>query len=166
LQRGLGKDSQNDVIRSAVFQGLGDLKDERGVDIAIEWSRYGKPSNVRGAAVGALAKLGEVVPENRKEEIVDHLITLIDDPWFRASMSAIDALEELKAPKALPHLERAAQSALDGRTVRTARLATKSIREGQDKGDELKKLREEVDKLVDENRGLKERLEKLESKLT
>ncbi len=165
LQRGLDKNSQNDVIRSAVFQGLGDLKDERGVEIAIEWSRYGKPANVRGAAVGALAKLGEVVPENRKEEIIDHLITLIDDPWFRASMSAIDALEALKARKALPHLERAAQSALDGRTIRTARVAIKSIREGADKGDEMKKLREEVDKLTDENRGLKERLEKLEAKV-
>ena len=29
----------------------------------------------------------------------------------------------------------------------------------------MKKLREEVDKLTDENRGLKERLEKLEAKL-
>jgi aminopeptidase N len=147
-----------------VFQGLGDLRDERGVDVLIEWSRYGRPPNSRGTAASMLGQLGEVVPEHRKEDIVDHLITLIDDPWFRTSMSAIDGLSTLKASKALPHLQRAADTALDGRTVRTARLAVKAIREGQDKGDEVKKLREEVDKLVDENRSLKERLDKLEAK--
>jgi aminopeptidase N len=165
LQAALGKESQNDVIRAGAFQGFGDLRDERAVDIAIAWSRYGMPPMVRGGAVSALAKLGNVVPEHRKEDIVDHLVTLIDDPWFRSSIAAIDALDELKATKALPHLERAAQSALDGRTVRVARLASKSIREGADKGDEMKKLREEVDKLTDENRDLRDRLEKIEAKL-
>ena len=106
------------------------------------------------------------MPEHRKEDIVDHLVTLIDDPWFRTSISAIDALSTLKATKALPHLQRAADTALDGRAVRTARLAMKSIREGADKGEEVKKLREEVDKLVDENRGLRDRLDKLESKVS
>jgi aminopeptidase N len=165
LERSLSKESQNDVIRSAVYQGLADLHDERGVDILIEWSKYGKPMNSRGTAANMLGHLGEYVPEHRKEEIVDHLITLIDDPWFRTSISAIDALSSLKATKALPHLQRAADTALEGRTVRVARLAMKAIREGADKGDELKKLREEVDKLVDENRTLKDRLDKLEAKL-
>ena len=121
---------------------------------------------VRGAAAGALAKLGDIVPEHRKEDIVDHLIPLIDDPWFRASMSAIDALQELKATKALPHLDRFAATGLDGRKVRTARLAAKGIRESGSKNDEVKKLREELDKLTDENRGLKDRLDKIEAKLS
>ncbi|HEX5141768.1 MAG TPA: M1 family aminopeptidase [Dehalococcoidia bacterium] len=165
LERSLSKDSQNEVIRASVFQGLGDLKDERGIALAIEWSRYGKPQMARGAAAAALGKLGEVVPEYRKEEIVDHLVTLIEDPWMRTSMAAIDALEELKATSALPHLDRFAQSGLDGRQVRNARLAAKAIRESGDKGDEMKKLREEVDKLTDENRDLRDRMEKIEAKL-
>jgi aminopeptidase N len=164
LTRSLTKESQNDVIRASAFQGFGDLRDERGVDVLIEWSKYGRPANSRGTAANMLGHLGEVVPEHRKDDIVDHLITLIDDPWFRTSMSAIDGLSTLKASKALPHLQRAADTALDGRTVRTARLAVKAIREGADKGDEVKKLREEVDKLVDENRTLKDRLDKLEAK--
>ena len=165
LERSLTKESQNDVIRSSAFQGLGELRDERAVDLLIEWSRYGRPPNSRGMAANMLGHLGEIVPEHRKDDIVDHLITLIDDPWFRTSLSAIDALSTLKASKALPHLQRAADTALDGRMVRMARLAMKEIREGADKGDEVKKLREEVDKLVDENRSLKDRLDKLEAKL-
>jgi aminopeptidase N len=93
------------------------------------------------------------------------LIQLLDDGWFRSQQSAIGALQELRATKALPHLERTAQSALDGRVVRAARLAAQAIRQGSDKGDEVKKLREEMDKLSDENRGLKDRLDKLESRV-
>jgi aminopeptidase N len=113
----------------------------------------------------ALAELGQVVPDHRKEDIVDHLITLVRDPWLRTQVSSINALAELKASKALPELERAAKTALDDRVVRTARVAAKRIRESGDKGDELKKLREEVDKLTDENRGLKDRLDKLEARM-
>jgi aminopeptidase N len=165
LERSLSKDSMNDVIRAAVFEGLGELKDERGVALATEWSRYGRPQSVRGAAVSALGKLGEVVPEHRKNEAIDHLVQLLDDPWFRAQTSAISALQTLKATSALPHLDRTAQRALDGRVVRSARLAAQAIRTAGTPSDEVKKLREEVDKLTDENKALKERLDKLEARL-
>ena len=49
--------------------------------------------------------------------------------------------------------------------MRSARLAVQSIRSSGDKGEEVKKLREEVDKLVDTNRGLQDRLGKLEARL-
>jgi aminopeptidase N len=164
LERSLNKDSFNDVIRASVFSGLAELKDERGVALATEWSRYGRPQSVRGAAVAALGRLGEIVPEHRKNEIIDHLVPLLDDPWFRAQSSAISALQTLKATAAVPHLERTAQRALDGRVVRTARLAAQAIRSAGDKGEEVKKLREEMDKLNDENKSLKDRLDKLESR--
>ncbi|HLF75969.1 MAG TPA: M1 family aminopeptidase, partial [Dehalococcoidia bacterium] len=166
LEASLAKDSMNDVIRANVFSGLSELKDERGIPLAIEWSRYGKPQSVRGSAVAALGKLGEIVPEHRKTDIIDHLVPMLEDPWFRAQASAISALQALKATSALPHLERTAQRALDGRVVRSARLAAQAIRSSADKGDEVKKLREEVDKLTDENRTLRDRLDKIESRLS
>ncbi|MGE0059242.1 MAG: M1 family aminopeptidase, partial [Dehalococcoidia bacterium] len=165
LNRALQRDSQNDIVRASAFDGFSELKDERAIDVCFEWTAYGRPGNVRGAAAAALANLGEIAPEHRKEQVVDHLIGLVDDGWFRTQMSAIHALQELKATKALPALERAASGALDGRTIRSARVAMKTIREAGDKGEELKKLREEVDKLTDENRGLKDRLDKIEAKL-
>jgi aminopeptidase N len=165
LERGLAKDSQNDVIRINAFDGLGQLRDERGVQLGIEWSRYGRPPNVRGAAAASLGQLGKIVPENRKDEIVDHLITLIGDPWLRTQLAAINALAELKATKALPDLDRAVQSALDGRVARTARIAAKRIRESGDRSEDARKLREDVDKLTDENRTLKDRLDAIEARL-
>jgi aminopeptidase N len=165
LERSLAKDSMNEVIRAAAFDGFAELKDERAAPLAIEWSRYGKPQNARGGASASLGKLGEIVPEHKKEEVVDHLTTLLDDPWLRTQLSAVGALQELKASRAVAHLERTAQRDLDGRVVRAARLAAQAIRQSGDKGEEVKKLREEVDKLADENRGLKDRLDKLESRL-
>jgi len=165
LERSLGKDSQNDVIRASAFEGFGQLRDERGVQLGMEWSRYGRPQPVRGAAVSALGQLGQIVPDHRKDDIVDHLVTLIRDPWLRTQVASINALGELNATKALPELDRAAQTALDDRVVRTSRVAARKIRANGDKSDEMKKLRTEVDKLTDENRTLKDRLDKLEARL-
>ena len=165
LEKSLAKNSCNDVIRNATFEGFGELRDARAVPVATEWSRYGRPQLARTGAAVALGRLGEFAPDGLKEEVVDHLIGLLDDPWFRSQAAAITALQTLKATKALPHLERTAQRALDGRTVRAARVAAQAIRAGADKGDELKKLREEFDKLADENRALRDRLDKLEARL-
>jgi hypothetical protein len=38
------------------------------------------------------------------------------------------------------------------------------IREGADKGEEVRKLREDLDKLVEENRSLKDRMDKIEAR--
>ncbi len=165
LERSLSRDSQNEVIRINAFDGLAQLRDDRAVQIGMDWTRYGRPANVRGAACTTLGQLGKVVPEHRKDEIVDHLIPLIQDPWLRTQVSAVNALAELKATKALPDLDRAALSALDGRVSRSARIAAKRIRESGDKGDDLKKLRDEVEKLTDENRTLKDRLDGIEARL-
>ena len=42
-------------------------------------------------------------------------------------------------------------------------MASKEIREAGSKGEDVKKLRGDVDKLVDENRTLRDRLDKLEA---
>ncbi len=165
LERSLEKDSYNDVIRAATFDGFSELKEERALSIATEWSQFGRPANVRGAAAATLGALAEIAPEHRKEETIDHLITLLDDPWFRTQMSAINALKTLNASRAISHLERTAKTALDGRAIRGARLAVQAIRQGLDKGGEVKNLRSEFDKLVDENRGLRDRLDKIEARL-
>ncbi|HWO73345.1 MAG TPA: hypothetical protein VNN21_07280, partial [Dehalococcoidia bacterium] len=62
--------------------------------------------------------------------------------------------------------EQLVNRALDDRVVRAARVAIQKIREGADKGEEVKKLREEVDKLTNENRELRDRLDKLEARLS
>src|SRR4029079_8134544 len=78
LERQLEKESMNETIRINAFDGFSELRDERAIPLAMEWSQYGKPANARGAAAAALGKLGEYVSDSEKEAVVDHLITLLE----------------------------------------------------------------------------------------
>ena len=79
-------------------------------------------------------------------------------------MTAITALQALRDDKAIPAIDRLAARELDGRVIRTCREATAALRKGRDKGEEVSKLRKELDKLREENKSIKDRLEKVESK--
>jgi predicted nucleic acid-binding Zn-ribbon protein len=59
-------------------------------------------------------------------------------------------------------LNRAAAKELDGRVIRLAQLASQHIREGQTAPEELRKLRDEFEKLREEQKSLRDRLARLE----
>jgi aminopeptidase N len=159
------KESQNDVIRSQALLGLAELKDERALPIALEWTRRGKSNPVRGMATMALGRIGQL-SDKAKDQAYDRAVELLQDDWLRVRLNAIGALVELKDPKAIGELSRMRDRELDGRVVRTCREAIQRLREGADKGEEIKKLRSDVEKLEEENRGLKDRLTKIESRLS
>ncbi len=158
LKRNLRKESHNEAIRIGVFDGYGELKDPQVIPIVTEWTRYGKPHLARTAATTALGKLGEGKPE-----VTEHLIRLLDDPWFRVRIEAAIALGDLLETKALDPLNRLIERELDGRVKRRAREAIRKIQAGREASDEFRRLREDVDKLREENRQLKERLGKIET---
>ncbi len=157
LKKNLRKESFTEVIRAGVFDGFAELKDREAIPIVIDWTRYGKPHAAREAATKALAKLGE-----GKTDVVDHVIRLLDDPWFRVRVEACIALGKLLDPKAVEPLQRLVDRELDPRVKRRAREAIRSIQAGRESSDEFKRLREDVDRLREENRQLKERLERIE----
>jgi len=157
LIKALERDSHGDVIRAMAFQGLADLKDPRALNVAKEWVKYGKPPRVREAATAVLAKLGE-----DEKETHDILMEFLEDPWLRMRVRAISALEELKNQKAIPALERIVKRDIDGRVVRLAREAIIKIKQGKSAPDDVKKLRDSLEKLEEENRTLKDRVDHLE----
>jgi aminopeptidase N len=156
------KDSWNETIRQRVLEGLGELGDLRAVPLVLEWAAYGKPTPARVAAVGALEKLAR---GERKDEVVERLVELLDDPNLRVTLRAVAALRAVRAEQALPALERLAARHLDGRVVRQAREAVRAIRAGSEQAEELRRLRDRVDALERENRELRDRLSALEQKL-
>ena len=156
----LGRPSFNDGVTFQAFSGLGELTDERAIPLSKEWAKYGNPPRAREAALGCLGKLGE-----GKSDVVEFLTDYLDDPWIRARTSAIAALQEIKDDKAIPFLSQHIPRELDGRVVRKCREAIAAIRQGKDRGDDVKKLRGDLEKLQEENRKQKERLGKLEARL-
>jgi aminopeptidase N len=160
----LDKPSYLETIRVQAFAGLAELKDARAIDVAKAWSVYGKPTRARAGAIGCLGQLGDAHAD-RRNEIVEFLGTLTADPEFRIRLTLPDAFETLKAAEALPHLQRLADQELDGRIRRRARVAIESVKEGHGRSDELKGLRHDLDALQDENRQLRDRLDRLEAGL-
>lgn len=156
------RESQNDVIRASALNGFAELKDERALPIAVEWTRHGKSNPVRGVATLVLGRLGQL-SDRAKDQAYDRLVELLPDEWLRVRLNAISALAELKDTRAVAELERQRARDLDGRVVRSAREAVRRIREGADKGEEVRHLREDFDRLQEENRSLKDRLDKLEA---
>jgi aminopeptidase N len=167
LEKALEKDSHNEVIRYMAFEGLAELKDERAVPVCLEWTSYGRPPRAREGAVLALGKLGESLgpasPAGR--QVFDRLVALLDDPWLRVRLQAVLALQDMGDAKAVPHLEAIAARDLDGRIVRRAREAARDLREGRQRGEEVRGLREDLDKLQQDNRDLRDRLDRLETRV-
>ena len=160
LKMALKKDSFNETIRIGVFDGFAELKNPTAIPILTEWTRYGKPNLAREAATKALAKLGEGKPE-----VTDILTGLLEDQWFRVRVEAAIGLGNLLNPATIPALEQQVERELDGRVRRRAREAIRKIQMGRDASDEFRQMREDLDKIRNENTKLRERLDRLESSL-
>jgi aminopeptidase N len=141
---------------------MAELRDERGIDVALEAARYGRPVIGRRAAIAALGALGAVHP-TRKRQVLETLTELLDDRDFRARIAAVDALRVLGDAQALGALARAERKDLDGRVRRRAREVMRTLGDQASQGEAVTALRESVEKLENENRQLKERLAKLEA---
>jgi aminopeptidase N len=153
--------SQNDVIQQKALEGLAELRDERAIAVCERFARYGAPALARAQAVLALGRLGKEFPD-RRSHVRDALERLLDDPFFRARNAAPKALETLGDAAAIPALERARARDLDGRVRRRAADAIRKLEKGKAREEEVKHLRDDLDKMKDENRALRDRLEKVE----
>jgi aminopeptidase N len=163
LKEAMTRPSYLDVIQSMCLSGMAELRDERGIDIALEASRYGKPVIGRRAAIAVLGVLGGEFAQH-KRRVRETLCELLEDRDFRARIAAVEALRVLGDPDAIGALKRAEGKDLDGRVRRRAREVARKLAEGSAQEEQVKSLRDAVEKLQDENRELKERVMKLEAR--
>ena len=163
LRRVLGRSSHNDAITAAALGGLASLRDLRAIDQLIEYTEWGRHQNARRAAVEALGRLAPLANEPVRLRVRERLERLLDDRWLRVQLAAVTALTALKETRSVPALRALADGALDGRLKRSARVAARTLSEGADKGDEVKKLQHEMERLQQANQALKDRLAKVES---
>ncbi len=110
LASSLTRTSWQEVIAAAIFHGFGHAKEKRAADLAIEHSRYGKPTPLRVAATGCLGALGkELTKDKADDRILDHLIELLKDKNFRVRVASVRALCKIGNNRALPALREAQQ---------------------------------------------------------
>jgi aminopeptidase N len=161
---GLKRDSWAEVIRASVFNALGELKDPRGVEVAMKHTSYGQPYQVRMAAVRALGKLGDSL-DDKKEAIREHLVPLLKDPHHRVRRTVIDALATLGDRKAIPELEKLADSEPLSLIKRASQKAIKAVQEKAGEKSLKVEFQKDLESLRDENKDLKKKLEELAAKV-
>jgi aminopeptidase N len=157
----LGRRAYMDTIRARALEGLGATADETAYPVIDAAISRAASFQSRRAAVTALGRLAEGTTLARRAR--ERLEACLGDPDFRVRMDAGAALAEIGDVRAIPALERARTSELDGRAKRRFRNAVTQIRDKGGGGEKLRKLGDEVERLRSEATRLRERLEKLEA---
>jgi aminopeptidase N len=152
----LDRASWADVIRAGALDGLAALRDDRAIPHVTARTRYGVPTRARRAAIRALPKLSS---DRKTRELLEDLLE-DPDPYLRVDVAI--AVGELGDAKSRGPLARALERELDGRVKRRLREVSRDL--GGGPRAEHERLKDELDKLRDEQRELRTRLAKLEAK--
>ncbi|MEM1948028.1 MAG: M1 family aminopeptidase [Candidatus Caldarchaeum sp.] len=159
LERALEFRSHAEVISSGAVTGLAETGFERAFEIVVKRTQHDYPTPVRVAATVALAKFPD------KREAYEILEKLSEDESERVRHAVIAAAREMMDPRLLKILDKMAEKDLNERARRGAREVAKKIRDNLEKGVEYKALREELERIKEENRRLSERIYRIEGKL-
>ena len=152
-----------EVLRARALEGLGALRDPEVAELIMTWTQVEKPARARAAAAAALARLGDEV-ESVRTRAVERLSELAEDANYRVQVASIGALGSLRDPRALGVLTRIHRAAGDSRCRRLAFDAMATIREGRTTEAGLATLRREVEGLAEDNRKLRDRLNRIEDR--
>jgi aminopeptidase N len=167
LKTMLRKPAHIEVIRAGAYDGLAELGLREGYALCAAGARYGAPEMGRAAAIAAAARLAQIHPDLRKPclELLTGIAEHKDNPagTFRGKLAALRALLRLGDLDALASLARVQESEADGRIVRLARVTAQRLRKQADKPQEMQSLRDDLDKIVRENKSLRERMDSLET---
>jgi aminopeptidase N len=100
LEKALAISSPNDVLRSAALRAMGSLADNSVVPALLEWSAPGKPSVLRGIAIGSLGRV-----DLKNHDITARLISYLNESSFDIRFASIFALGRRGDPTAIEPLE-------------------------------------------------------------
>jgi len=159
LKKVVRRGSFMEVVAVGAVDGMAESLEPEAFAIVEPLTAYGQPAFLRRAAVVALAKLAE--PAQKKREALECLRELLRDPQFPVQMAVFPAAQELGDVRIIPALEVAMFR--DGRAQRAARETIRALREDESRGKAISALREEVDRLKEETRGIKERMEGMDA---
>ena len=155
----------NEVVRSGAIGGLSQLKtSEDALNSILKYTARGVPQPLRLAAIRALGAISSGQNNVNLERILERLTELAREGFFLTQVSVVSALGQMETPKAIAVLRSLADSTPDGRVRRRAEEAIQKVQSNVGSDKAMKQLRDEMDRLKQENQELRSRLEKLEAK--
>lgn len=164
IVKGMDRPSQAEQISRHATRALASLRQDRGVDVILERTKYGQPELRRYGAAIALGKLGYYL-EDRRDDVLDELSALTRDSNYRTKLGAVNGIVELGYQKGTSELEKVADTSVLGNLRRDARQGIDKIRAKHAENAKRLEQQDELDKLKDENKEIKARLAAVEAKL-
>jgi aminopeptidase N len=158
------RESFTDVIRQHAFRGLAEARDDGAIALLTEGTRWGRITQGRRAATGALAVLVRGRRDREARDVRERIELLLGDRDFRVQAAAIEALAVIGDPAAVPALRRMIERELDGRLRRRGKEVARDLAEGAPLAEDVKRLRDEVGELRALTGTLRERLDLMDSK--
>jgi aminopeptidase N len=164
LRDALHKPSWHDLIATHAVLGLAATRDESAVDdilaVGADRKRYW---NCRLTALRALAELGAARPA-LAPRIAEEIARFLDDPSILVATRAAGAVVSLGHESGVAALRRAALATSDPRQAQSYLMAADELASQRKRGEDVDRLREELEKLRGEAKEMKEALGKLEEK--
>ncbi|MEB3225663.1 MAG: HEAT repeat domain-containing protein, partial [Synechococcus sp.] len=127
------------------------------------YTALGTPQPLRLAAIRALGTVASGQTNDKLEVILNALEAIARETFFLTQVAIVAALGQIENPKAVSLLQNLASQAPDKRVRQRAEETVTSLQKklGTDKA--IQGLREDLEKLQEENKQLQSRLAKLEA---
>lgn len=170
LEKLLARPSWNDTVQGGICQGIGASGEDRAIDILIaNMSSKQRRPTFRVAAVRGMLMVAEnryLYSEEARQRAVTALCHVVEhDSWRVTRLSAARALQALGETRAAGVIERAGSREVEGSARRAMQRAAQNLRNADKTNDQLKQLRQDLDKMREENNKLKEQLTALEARM-
>ena len=154
----------NDVVQRGAITGLSCLTTSvAALDLILDYTRTGIAQALRRQAIRALGSISVGQTEANLERILDRFSQLAAEEFFLIQVATVAGLEEMKIPQAIGILQRLVDRTADGRVIRMAEEAIRTVQERCSGDRALDQLRDELDKVKQQNRDLLGRLDALEA---
>jgi len=163
LRKATTRESFTDVIRQHAYRGLAEARDDSALGLLVDGTKWGRPTQGRRAAAGALALLMRGRRDREARDVRERIELLLVDKDFRVQAAAIEALAVIGDSGAIPSLRRMIDRELDGRLRRRGKEVVRDLGEGAPLAEDVRRLRDEVGELRSQLGSLRERLEQTEA---
>lgn len=154
----------NEVVRCGAIAGLSQLKTSPvAAEMILKFTRRGVSPFLRLAAIRGLGGVSQGQKETEISKILESLADLAQEQLYLTQVAVTSALGQMRHPEAAAILTNLATQSPDGRIKRIATEAKNKVKQKMGSDQALQDLRQEIDKLKQENQDLKSRLAKLEA---
>jgi aminopeptidase N len=155
--------SWHSLVQQGHLDGLAATEKEAVIDILLEYSKAGKPDELRRLVPGLLAKLGKRY-KKMHPEIKSELEKLLEDRSYRVRIMTLIATKSYEDPALIPALRKIAETEARASYVRYAREAIRALSKKKEPK-ELDSMKKSIEELEKENRDLKDKVSKIEAML-